>query len=392
MKILGWLKKPRFLTGLIALAIISLIAIAVAEQRNLVWANWTGLGDDSTTNIERDSIGKIVKTVEIQQSGKTIWDLLQLFGTLALPVLLLVLANRFQEQQRLVVEEKQKKRQEEQEELQNQQDEKILIEKERAEDDQREQALENYLDRISDILLNQQILNLDIKKPDEARRYNTALDVIRARTLSILRRFSSDRNKVDSERKASVLLFLYDTELICVNNKKLKTIKNDDAGKDEIDKPLLNLKNAEFNGAYLPRANLLGASLSGVNLSNADLSKACLVSADLSYTQLNGADLSKTKLAHANLTNAIFDGAVLKNVIFQGANLGGVDLGGADLSGANFQGADLGGVDLGGANLSGANLNDVDISNTNLRGAIYDDRTRLQKGVDPRDRGMVKAE
>jgi hypothetical protein len=41
---------------------------------------WSGFGPDSTTNIERDGTGKIIKTVEAKQSGKTLRDWLSLLG------------------------------------------------------------------------------------------------------------------------------------------------------------------------------------------------------------------------------------------------------------------------------------------------------------------------
>jgi hypothetical protein len=41
---------------------------------------WSGFGPDSTTNIERDGAGKVIKTVEAKQSGKTLWDWLSLLS------------------------------------------------------------------------------------------------------------------------------------------------------------------------------------------------------------------------------------------------------------------------------------------------------------------------
>jgi hypothetical protein len=57
---------------------------------------WSGFGPDSTTNIERDGMGKIIKIVEAKQSGKTLWDWLSLLGV---PLSLAGLGFYFQQQQ-----------------------------------------------------------------------------------------------------------------------------------------------------------------------------------------------------------------------------------------------------------------------------------------------------
>ena len=70
---------------------------------------------------------------------------------------------------------------------------------------------------------------------------DSALEVIRARTLSILRRFENDR-----ERKTSVINFLIETEII---------------GKSK-----LNLSGADLSGAYIKGANLERANLERAEL------------------------------------------------------------------------------------------------------------------------------
>jgi outer membrane protein assembly factor BamB len=86
-------------------------------------------------------------------------------------------------------------------------------------------------------------------------------------------------------------------------------------------KGVLNLKNANLGGCYLP-----GANLSGANASNANLAGAYLDGANLSSTTLNQAHLKRAVLTHADLTRA-------KLAL---ADLTGAQLGGANLTGASW--------------------------------------------------------
>ena len=140
--------------------------------------------------------------------------------------------------------------------------------------------------------------------PEEQELLDSSLDVIRARTLSILRRFENDE-----ERKTSVINFLIETEIV---------------GKSK-----LNLSGADLScdlsGADLS-CDLSGANLSGANLSLANLSRAFLYGANLSL---------------ANLSRAFLYGAHLRGANLKGANLKGANLQGANFKGSNLQGADL---------------------------------------------------
>ena len=84
-------------------------------------------------------------------------------------------------------------------------------------------------------------------------------------------------------------------------------------------KGVLNLKNANLSGCYLPGANLAGASatmvnltgayldhanLSGANLTQASLQRSWLVNANLSSAKLNFANLSGSKTTGATFTGA----------------------------------------------------------------------------------------
>ncbi|MBW4458449.1 MAG: hypothetical protein KME55_40985 [Nostoc indistinguendum CM1-VF10] len=70
------------------------------KNKSFKWADWTGFGEDKTTevSIEKNDREKVVKRTETTkpQSGKTLWDVLELSGTLAVPVLLVILSYQFQ--------------------------------------------------------------------------------------------------------------------------------------------------------------------------------------------------------------------------------------------------------------------------------------------------------
>jgi hypothetical protein len=184
-----------------------------------------------------------------------------------------------------------------------------------AEERTRDEALQAYLDKMSDMLIaNKDRTSLyDEHSPDSLRT------VARARTLTVLPRL--DRN-----RKARVIQFLYEAGLI-------------------------------------KKGNVI------VDLSEADLREA-----DLRYAKLVEADLRYTLLQRANLSNANLSGADLRKASLNNAVLVLTDLSGADLSGihiyvADFQGANLSNADLSNARLSDANLSDVDLSGADLSGA-----------------------
>jgi Pentapeptide repeats (8 copies) len=161
-------------------------------------------------------------------------------------------------------------------------------------DNQRETALQAYIDNMSELLLDANRPLRESKPEDEVQT------IARARTLTVLPR-------LDANRKGSVLLFLYESGLIYK------------------DKFFIDLRAAD-----LSKADLSKVDLSGANLSRANLNIAKMASADL-----RRADLSRAELR---------------------ANLHLADLRGADLHGANLVSAVLIEADLREANLSGANV------------------------------------
>src|SRR5215207_3286072 len=157
------------------------------------------------------------------------------------------------------------------------------IANERAQDE----ALQAYLDQMSDLLIpNEDRPSLYDEKPPESLR-----SVARARTLTVLPR-------LDGDRKARVVQFLYESGLIATEHQ------------------VLDLSGADLSGAVLSTASLRGANLFEANLEGAYLHGAYLREADLSSTDLEGADLS-----YADLSGAYLYGANLSSANLRAANL-----------------------------------------------------------------------
>jgi uncharacterized protein YjbI with pentapeptide repeats len=153
-------------------------------------------------------------------------------------------------------------------------------EREIAQDNQQEVVLQEYIDKMSELLLHEKLR--ESRPEDEVRT------VARVRTLTTLHR-------LDEVRKGSVLQFLLESKLI------------------DRDKSIVDL-----DGADLHLANLRKASLHKANLSQADLSSARLGSVDLTYADLSEANLRKARLAEADLSNAKFIGADLRKADLRG--------------------------------------------------------------------------
>jgi uncharacterized protein YjbI with pentapeptide repeats len=105
-----------------------------------------------------------------------------------------------------------------------------------------------------------------------------------------------------------------------------------------------DLQGAILVGAQLQSANLAGAQLQGARLNDADLQDANLSGAQLQDVRLNGARLQKAMLIGARLQKAILFGAQLQDAILVRARLQGARLDGAQLQGAALDGAELQGA------------------------------------------------
>ncbi len=238
---------------LLAFLIMFIGFVSVAYIFNL---SWTGFPADTGPSLPQN----------VQyRSAKTMWDWLAAF---AFPVVIGLgvawYTTKFNEQQR-------------------------QTEHEIALDNQREEALQAYLDRISELLLQ---TNSSDEKPDQK-----VLMLIRARTLTTLKR-------LDPDRKTSLFGFLWEAGLIGKFNL------------DEADLSGADLHGYTLSGAKLRNANLSRADLSGATLDNALLIDANLTGANLSRTMMHDADLRKADLTDANLTGAYLTRTNLKEAIY----------------------------------------------------------------------------
>jgi len=179
----------------------------MASDKDL-WVPLLSPKDQHRINLQRKRWQKKNAVAWLGFKGKTVWDVLHLLAALAVPTAVALGAAWFsasQSQASLAASERQ-----------HQTDLQI------AADQQQETALQNYLDRMSDLLLNH---NLNISKSgDEVR------EVARSRTLTLL-------PQLNAPRKREVVQFLYESGLIR-------------AGLD----PVVDLAGADLRGANLYEA------------------------------------------------------------------------------------------------------------------------------------------
>ena len=408
-----WLTKFWLGMATLLLAAVLLFNLAAQPLQGTV-PDWTGFGPstdmDVVVVIEQDATGKIIKETRTNQhqAAKTLWDWM---GLLLAPATLASLGFLFQSSQERTKEAKE------------------ASDKARDADQQREQALQTYFDQASKLLVEQQLkqrlaaqkILAAVNQPDPTDASNNvavntatkildaaiaidtkaALDVIKARTFALFRLF---QNNQDMIRKASVLSFLGDSDLLeALQQSTGFELSGSDwqganlrrANLRHINLVEADLTSASLNYANLTGANLTGANLAGANLNEANLSKANLTEADLSGAGLRGANLQNAKLRSAKLENADFSKVNLRGANLVAANISGVNLDrtlyseqtlfpagfkpsaqgalciapNANLSRAHLRNADLSDADLNGADLKEANLVDANLINADLRGA-----------------------
>jgi uncharacterized protein YjbI with pentapeptide repeats len=335
------------------------------------WADWTGLGADSNITTENTWENGKIKTTKVSkqfQSGKTLWDWLGLAGVIAIPIVL----YQFQQQQQKRSEEQaevEKKQAQERADIENKQaQERADLEKEIAATNLREEALQNYIDKMAELLIDKELKilleggssyetltiraseiesstgirereqfnsRLNIALGGDRAKLDAGLDIARARTLSILRRLDGDK-----ERKGSVVRFLIDAELI--------------QGLD-----------------LLKGANLTGVDLQHVSLSRADLSEVNFSGANLLGVNFEEADLSSVNFSQADLSHAQLQGAKLHNAQFSGVDFSFIKLAGVDLRFVNLKG------------VTKLNPEYIKESAINWKQARYDPNFREQLGLPP---------
>jgi uncharacterized protein YjbI with pentapeptide repeats len=272
-----WWQKNRVAIGCVIIFIV-LVVIIIAGY----WFDWTGFNGYNKVTITHiisgTNAGEVTKTEEYQP-GKSLWDWLGLLGVLAIPVVVGFGVAWFTTQQGKVADAENK-------------------------DNQREVALQDYINKISGLLLQEKGLR-NSQPQDEIRK------VARVRTLTVLPR-------LDAARKRSVLQFLYESELI-MNGKNIIDLSG--ANLRGANLRVLNLRGVDLRGAYLREANLWGADLEEANLSGAQLQDANLQRAILSNANLFGVRMERANLRAANLSRASLMSADLTGVNLKDATI-----------------------------------------------------------------------
>ena len=278
------IKQHRVAIGVVGVGLVAVIMLFIVSYL----FDWTGFnGYNKVTiahTISGTNAGTVTKTEEYQP-GKTLWDWLQL---LIIPAVLAVGGYLFNYTT--------SKNEQQSTQLRDQTERDIAL------DNQQEAALQGYIDKLSELLLEKQLR--ESKPGDEVR------NISRVRTLTVLPR-------LDNKRKRSVLQFLHESGLI-------------DKGIS-----ITDLDGADLSKADLYGANLIGADLSKANLGRANLGRANLVGDDLIEADLYGADLSNADLREAKLSDAKLSGADLREASLLVANLSKVNLSRANLGGAS---------------------------------------------------------
>lgn len=172
------------------------------------------------------------------------------------------------------------------------------LERELAQDQQRETMLQEYINRMTELLLGHNLR--DSQPGDEVRQ------IARVRTLATMRR-------LDGVRNGTLLHFLQEAHL------------------REVADPIVDLSHASLWNLDLSGVDLSELNLSNLTLAEARMSKSILLrtnlsgsfleKADLRGSLLFDADLSGVSLSEANLSGALVDDGNLKGAKLRGATL-----------------------------------------------------------------------
>jgi uncharacterized protein YjbI with pentapeptide repeats len=289
------IKQQQVAIGVVAIVLVVVSTLIIVGY----WFDWTGFnGYNKVTiahTISGTNAGTVTKTEEYQP-GKALWDWLQLLAALAIPVVVGFGVAWFTAQQGKVSAWENT-------------------------DNQREAALQAYIDKMSELLLKEHLGCELISKGELTPIEEEVRKIARVRTLTAL-------EQLDGKRKRIVLQFLHESGLI------------------DKDKRITALRGADLSGA-----DLHGDHLGGVDLRRADLSNIIVRDEEImvfsaseggyTFADLRGADLRKANLSGANLSGALLDGANLSEANLHAADLSGIDLRGTDLHGTLLRAANL---------------------------------------------------
>jgi uncharacterized protein YjbI with pentapeptide repeats len=294
--------------------------------------------------------------------NKTLYDWLNL---LIVPAVLSVAAFLFNREEREAQNRSADQRAKAERELA---DQRAQIDREISSDRSCEDRLQEYLDRMTNLLLEKGLRN---SEPEAEIRV-----VARARTLTAL-------DRLDGPRKGVLLSFLKEADLISQGPEFTQS------------KAVISLNGADLTGAILLQANLRGTDLRGVCLGGADLRWAQMDGANLAKADFRASNLHKASLRYSHIRAANFSNANLSEaslvfagslpsgepikpsadelllfpVRFSGANLVKADLDDSYLHEADLSESDLSEAYLGRADLWRANLSKAKMRGSNMRGA-----------------------
>jgi hypothetical protein len=250
------IQQHPFITMGIIVLLMAFLAFALAVH----WfgLDWTGFnGGYHKISIATDIKPPPQKTTktEEQQPVKTFWDWLLLLAAVAIPVVAGFGAAWFTAQHGKVSERENR-------------------------DNQREKALQDYIDKMSELLLDKDNPLRESKPEDEVRT------IARVRTITIL-------SQLDARRIGYVFTFLREAELM--SNELASSI---------VSLRQADLRKINWGQADLREANFMDADLTGATISQADLSKSDLSGANLSEATLSRADISGANLGRASVSDA----------------------------------------------------------------------------------------
>lgn len=275
--VLNMMKEQKLKTFLwfIVLALLFIIAI---------WAIWADSSPFWTGFSKRPIIPN-------EQPTKTLWDWMEMLIVPAvLGVGLYILNQSARANERDIAEK-------------NRAEDEVI-----AENNRNQATLEAYFDRMTELILDEDLLIFnESDSVENGDRKKLVRTIGITRTISVLR-------SLDAVRVKAVFEFIEDAGL-----KKIITFKD------------ANLRGVNWAGSFLFDANLAGARLRNANLERIHLTGSNLQKTGMRYVNLQDATLKRTSLQRAdlrfaNLKDAVLRGADLQDANFENANLAGADL------------------------------------------------------------------